>query len=604
MSKEFVHLHLHTDYSMLDGACKISKLAKQAAQFGMKALAITDHGNMHGSFEFYHAMKKEGIKPIMGCEFYVAPESLHEKSQRHSKYKGYHQVLFARNQEGFQNLCRLNAIAHMQGFYYNPRIDKEVLAQNSKGLFGTSTCIGSEVNQYLMADNVKMAKQIIDDYVQILGPENYALELQDHGMSEQHKCNKYLVQLAKEFNLRLVATNDSHYLCKDHAKAHDTLLCIGTGRCVHDEKRMRFPSEEFYLKSPEEMYQIFKEVPESLTNTLAIAEMCEFEFEEGVNHYPVFNPECGTDRDEFILKLCKDALIERFDLNLYNRSEDSLTGHNKVIVDRMHYELGIIKRMGFISYFLCVWDFLHFARQRDIPVGPGRGSGAGSLVAFLLKITDVDPLKYGLLFERFLNPDRVSPPDFDIDLCERRRGEVIEYVRDKYGEERVAQICTFGTLKAKAVLKDVARAMGHPFENGNRLTKMVPEGPKVNLSKALDESKEFQQAYSGEAWVKEVVDTAKPLEGLNRNLSIHACGLIIGDQPLTNLIPLARGAGNEQITQYPAVPCEDLGLLKMDFLGLKTLTIIKDACEFAKGSQGVEIDPDTIPIDDKKCYEL
>ncbi len=601
---DFAHLHLHTDYSMLDGACQIKKLGKLVAEQGMKAVAITDHGNMHGTFDFYKTMKGLDVKPIIGCEFYQAPEDRHEKSQRNPNYKGFHLLMFARDQEGYQNLCRLNALAHQEGFYYHPRIDKEVLAQHAKGLVGTTACIGSEVNFYLMQDNLERAREIIDDFVNILGRENYFLELQDHGLPEQRQCNRHLLTLAKEFDLKCIATNDAHYLTREHAKAHDVLLCIGTGKNVEDENRMRFASDEFYVKSPAEMAAVFKEVPDALTNTMLVAEMCNVTFDTKTNHYPVYEPPAGFSRQDYIWKLCCDGLLERYGVDLGVVSENDLPADQKAIVDRVKFELGIIERMGFTSYFLVVWDFINFARDSKIPVGPGRGSGAGSIVAYLLHITDIDPLRFGLLFERFLNPDRVSPPDFDIDFCERRRVEVIDYVRRTYGADRVAQICTFGTLKPKQAIKDVARVLGRSFDEGNTLTKMVPDGPKVTIQSALEESDELRKAIDREAWVREVVGFAEPLEGLSRQLGIHAAGVIIGDQPLTNLVPLARGSQEEVLTQFPGKPCESLGLLKMDFLGLKTLTIIQDTCDNIKKVHGLDFKPEDIPLDDEKCYEL
>ncbi len=604
MPPEFVHLHVHTDYSMLDGACKIMHLAELCKEQGMKAMAITDHGNMHGVFEFFTTMKKNDIKPIFGCETYLAPESRHTKNANQKNCKGFHQLLFAANFEGYQNLCRLNAIANLEGYYYKPRIDKEVLTAHSKGIIGTTSCIGGEIPQHILEGQMDKARAAIDDYVQILGKENFFLELQDHGMEQQHKVNKELIKISKEMNLKLMATNDVHYPTLETASSHEVLLCIGTGKTMLDANRMKFPSEDFYVKTPEQMAQIFGEVPEALSNTLLIAEMCNVALETGVNHYPVYQPDDGSDREEYILKQCKRGLVERYKLDLDKHPVDTLSGKEKEIADRMFYELDVIRRMGFTSYFLVVWDFLDFARVKGVPVGPGRGSGAGSIVAYLLHITDIEPLGYNLLFERFLNPDRVSPPDFDIDLCERRRGEVIEYVRDKYGAENVAQIGTFGTLKAKAVIKDTARALGHTFDEGNRLTKMIPADPKMTLKKAIDEVEEIQKALEDEPWIKNVFDSAKPLEGLNRNTSIHAAGVIIGDQPLTNLVPISRGQNGEVVTQFPAFPCEELGLLKMDFLGLSTLTIIQDACDWVKKAKDVTIDPGKIPLDDPKTFEL
>lgn len=605
MAAEFVHLHVHTDYSMLDGACKISRLADICEEMNMPAMAITDHGNMSGVFEFFQTMTDRGIKPIFGCEFYLAPHGRTNRDPHLPNNRGgFHQLLFAKDFPGYQNLCRLNAKAHVEGYYFKPRIDKEILAEHSQGVLGTSTCIGGEIPQYLLEDDVDRAMTAIDEYVQIFGRENYFLELQDHGMKEQRKVNRQLVDIAKKTGLPLVATNDVHYLAKDHALPHEVLLCIGTQKTMLDANRMQFPSDDFYVKSPQEMQGLFGELPEALKNTLTIAEMCNCELDTKANHYPVYEPPDGSDRQDYILKQCKLGLVRRYELDLDRNPADTLGGFQKKIVDRMMYELGIIEQMGFTSYFLVVWDFLDFARQRRIPIGPGRGSGAGSIVAYLLGITDIEPLGYGLLFERFLNPERVSPPDFDIDLCERRRGEVIEYVRDKYGSDNVAQIGTFGTLKAKAVIKDVARALGRSFDEGNKLTKMIPADPKMTLEKALKEVPELTDAMEREPWIKEVFDRARPLEGLSRNMSIHAAGVIIGDQPLTNLVPLARGQNDEVITQYPAVPCEDLGLLKMDFLGLSTLTIIQDACDWVEKSKGITIDPGEIPLTDDAAYEL
>ncbi len=601
MPAEFVHLHVHTDYSMLDGACKISKLADLAEAQNMKAMAITDHGNMHGVFEFFSTMKKRGIKPIFGCEFYMAPESRKVRDPKHARY---HQLLFARDFAGYQNLCRLNAKAHLEGFYFKPRIDKEALAEHAEGLVGTTSCIGGEIPSIILEGDLEKARTVIDDYVQILGKENFFLELQDHGMGEQRKVNSALIKFGKELDLPVMATNDVHYLTREHAKSHEVLLCIGTQKTMQDGNRMQFPSADFYLKSPEEMASIFSEVPASLSNTLTIAEMCNVELTTGVNHYPVYDPPDGSDREEYILEQCKLGLVERYQIDLYKTAQDQLPPEQRRVVERMQYELDVIRRMGFTSYFLVVWDFLAFARKQGIPIGPGRGSGAGSIVAYLLHITDIEPLAYNLLFERFLNPERVSPPDFDIDLCERRRGEVIEYVRDKYGHDNVAQIGTFGTLKAKAVIKDVARALGRSFDEGNRLTKMIPADPKMTLDKALDEVTELQDAQASEDWIREVIDYGRKLEGLNRNTSIHAAGVIIGDQPLTNLVPLARGQNEEVVTQFPAGPCEDLGLLKMDFLGLSTLTIIQDACDWVKKARGIDITPSGISFEDEATYAL
>lgn len=604
MATEFVHLHVHTDYSMLDGACRVSALAKAVEQFGMPAVACTDHGNMCATIEFYTAMSGRGIKPIVGCEFYVAPGGRLEKDARHPNAQGFHLVLLAQNNAGYQNLCRLNAAAWLEGFYYKPRVDKEILAQHSEGLIALSACLGGELAVRILNGDDKKLKESLAQYLDIYGRHNFFLELQDHGLPEQTTVNKRLITLGEEYGVPLVATNDSHYLRKDHASAHDVLLCIGTQSMVSDESRIRFTGSEFYFKSGDEMAALFPDHPESLQNTLAVAERCNVTFDlgdEGSNHYPVYEvPGEGT-REEYLRQVCAEGLKDRYDIDV---DSPDLPPEQRAKIERMDYELGIIAQMGFTSYFLVVWDFLHYARREGIPVGPGRGSGAGSMVAYLSHITDIDPIRYGLLFERFLNPDRVSPPDFDIDLCERRRSEVIAYVRDKYGAANVAQIGTFGTLKAKAVLKDVSRVLGISFADGNRLSKTVPADPKMTLKKALDQSKELQDLLEGEAWVKEVLDYGNVLEGLNRNLSIHAAGVIIGDQPLTNLVPLARGANEEVITQFSADPCESLGLLKMDFLGLRTLTIIQDALDLIRQHRGIHLKSSDIPLDDPATYEL
>ena len=427
----------------------------------------------------------------------------------------------------------------------------------------------------------------------------------DHGFREQEVVNRGLLKLASEMDVKLLATNDAHYLTRDHALPHEVLLCIGTQKTMKDANRMRFSGgPEYYVKSPEEMAELFKDYPEALRNTMEVAEKCNVTMETGVNHYPVYDPPDGSDRNDFLRIQCKLGLLARYGINLETNGYEGQDAEGKAVLDRMEHEIAIIDRMGFVSYFLVVWDFLHYARKEGIPVGPGRGSGAGSIVAYLLNITDIEPLRYNLLFERFLNPDRVSPPDFDIDLCERRRVEVIDYVRNKYGAENVAQIGTFGTLKAKAVLKDVARALGRPFEDGNRLSKAVPADPKMTLARALEESSELVQMRENEEWVEEIFKYSQPLEGLVRNTSIHAAGVIIGDQPLTNLVPLGRGQGNEAITQYPGGPCEDLGLLKMDFLGLRTLTIISDTVAIVKKAMGEELVPIDFPLEDKPTYDL
>lgn len=604
MTDRFVHLHVHTDFSLLDGACQADALAERAVNYGMNAVACTDHGNMSACVEFYKALSARGIKPIIGCEFYVADGSRFTKNSRDPHAQGFHLVLLAKDFAGYQNLCRLNAAGWLEGYYYKPRIDKHVLAENSGSLIALTACIGGEIPARILEGNDKAARQALTDYIDIFGRENFCLELQDHGMEEEARVNSRLIDLADEFGLKLVATNDVHYLDKEHAEAHDVLLCIGTQSTLDEPDRLQFPTEEFYFKSSEEMATLFAERPDAISNTAEIAAQCNLELQLGddaPNHYPVYNiPEDET-RESCLRRICLEAIPERYGTD---PNSEPLSDTAREVIARLDHELKIIKQTGFTSYFLVVWDFIRFAREKGIPVGPGRGSGAGSIVAYLTHITDIDPLRYGLLFERFLNPDRVSPPDFDIDLCERRRQEVIQYVRDKYGEDSVAQIGTFGTLKTKAVLKDVARTLGRPFAEGNMLTKLIPDGPKVTLEKALEESPDLRRRRDDEVWVHNAFEYSQVLEGLNRNMSIHAAGVIIGDQPLSNLVPLAKGAGDEVITQYPAGPCEEMGLLKMDFLGLRTLTIIQDALDLIGEHYGIELDASDIPFDDAATYEL
>ncbi len=631
MPSPFVHLHLHTDYSMLDGACKVKDLVRCAAEFGMPAVAVTDHGNMCAAIDLYKAcgdLKKETgqeVKAIIGCEFYVSPVPLKENGVKSPaawdskvpNIAGYHLILLAENNEGYANLCRLNSAAFLSGYYYKPRIDKELLRQHSAGLICLTACIGGEIPSKFLNSGKMLARQALEEYLEIFGKDRLFLELQDHGMEEELKAAEFLAELAREYGLGLVATNDAHYLKREDAEAHEVLLCIGTQTTTDDPKRMKFNAAEYYVKSEEEMRQRFGHLPEALANTVRIAERCNVKFPLGKElHYPVYPlpPEFKGTREEYLRGLCVAGVKERYG---FDPAAAGLTEEQQAKVARMDYELGVIAEKGFTSYYLVVWDFLHYARKQGIPVGPGRGSGAGSIAAFLTRITDIDPIRYGLLFERFLNPGRTSPPDFDIDLCERRRQEVIEYVRNKYGSDSVAQIGTFGTLKAKAALKDVARATGRPFADGNQLTKFIPgNDPKMTLTKALhgyrdkDSGKdvppvrEFVSFVEDTPWAQQIIKYCRVIEGLNRNMSIHAAGVIIGDQRLDNLVPLARGANEEVITQFAAPICEELGLLKMDFLGLKTLTIIDDAVKLIAETAGVKIDLETLRLDDKNTYEL
>ncbi len=535
---------------------------------------------------------------------YVSPTNRFDRNKDTPHIRGYHLVLLAKDSSGYHSLCKLISDAYINGLYYKPRIDKELLAQYHEGLIGFSACIGGEVPAAIIDNNLDNARRSIAEYREILGKDNFYLELMDHGIPEERIVNRTLIQLGKELDVPLVATNDVHYLKKEHAEAHDIMLCTQTQSQVNDPKRFKFNAAEYYFKSPAEMKKLFEEVPEAVTNTVAIAERCniEFKFVPEVNHYPVYDiSDSGLTEKEYLRNICLKNIPELFN---FDPLQDNLTAEQQELLERLEYELGIIDKSKYCSYFLVVSDFIRYAREQHIPVGPGRGSGAGSLVAYLTRITDIDPLRYNLLFERFLNPERVSPPDFDIDFCEKRRHEVIDYVRRKYGNDRVVQIGTYGTLKAKAVIKDVARVLGHSFEEGNMISKLIPNDPKMTLQKAKEEVPELRQLIEDHDWVKKIFSYAEILEGNNRQMGIHAAGVIIGDQRLDNLVPLALGAHKEVITQFPAVPCENLGLLKMDFLGLKTLTVIQNAVDNIKKYRNIDLDISKIPLDDPATFAL
>ncbi|OGV55002.1 MAG: DNA polymerase III subunit alpha [Lentisphaerae bacterium GWF2_50_93] len=612
MPTEFVHLHVHTDYSILDGACSVAGLADLAVENGMRAVAITDHGYMGGALEFYMKMNKQKVKPIIGVETYVSPTNRFDKDSSNNDIRGFHLILLAENFTGYQNLCKLATASVLEGFYYNPRIDKEILAAHSKGLIGMSACLSGEIARAIRHNKIKDAKKILAQYLDIFGKDNFYLEIMEHGIPEQQVVNKEIVLLSREFGIPLVATNDVHYLKKEHAYSHELMLCIQTHAIITDEKRMKMTGDQFYFKSGDEMAAVFPELPEALKNTLVVAERCNVDIPlTNVNHYPVYQVGAGQTQKDVLRKICIDNMMDRYGFDASDESR--LDEEQKKIIQRLDFELGVIDKSRYSSYFLVVWDFIKYARDNRIPVGPGRGSGAGSIVAYLSKITDIDPLKYNLLFERFLNPERVSPPDFDIDFCELRRYEVIEYVRRKYGRDSVAQLGTYGTLKPKAVVKDLARVIGRSFAEGNQLTKLIPdkkqtteegEDNKITLKAAIEQSKELRDFMDKEQWVRDVIEYAKPLEDLRRNMTIHAAGVIIGDQPLSNLVPMAMGGKDEVITQYAATYCEALGLLKMDFLGLSTLTIIDEAVKRIKENRNIDIDIEKIPLDDKEAFNL
>ncbi len=594
MSRDsFVHLHLHTEYSLLDGAVRMKELMKQAVEFGMPAVAITDHGNLHGAIEFYQEAQRAGIKPIVGCEAYIAPRSHKDRSSTPGS-SSFHFTLLAQNETGYHNLVKLVSTAHLDGFHYRPRIDKELLATHAEGLIGLSGCLASEVNSALQADDFEKAKQSAASYRDILGPDNFFIELHDHGMEQQKRCNLCLPKIAADLGVGLVAANDVHFLRRTDHQAHDVMLCIGTGKMVQDENRMHY-LPELYLKSPQEMRELFRDFPESIANTLRIAERCNLELEFGKSKYPEYEVPAGKTRTGYLRELCYRGLHERYG----ERSTDE-----PALIERLDYELDVLEKTGFTSYILIVWDFIHFAKGRGIPVGPGRGSAAGSMVAYVLGITDIDPLLYGLIFERFLNPDRVSPPDIDVDFCESRRGEVLEYVRQKYGERRVSQIITFGKLKAKSVVRDVGRVMGMSYRDADRIAKMIPNELNITLDSAIEKNAELKRAVATEAPTRQLFEHARILEGLSRNAGVHAAGVVISDRDLSDYIPLCRDVkGNDIVSQYPMGPLNDLGLLKMDFLGLKTLTVIEDTLTLIRKRQ-----PDfsiaSIRMDDPKAFGL
>lgn len=586
---DFVHLHVHTEYSLLDGSGKIKNLISKVKELGMKSIAITDHGAMYGCVDFYKEAKEQGIKPIIGCEIYVAAESMYVKSNNRDN-ETHHLVLLVKNKTGYENLMKIVSKASIDGFYYKPRVDHDYLEKHCEGIIALSACLGGEVQSNLLRGNVDKAKEVALFYKKIF-KEGFYLELQYHGLDEQLRVNEQLEQLSKELDIPLVCTNDVHYINKEDSKAHDVLLCVQTGKTVDEENRMRYPSNEFYLKSPEEMYKNFSYVSEALNNTVKIAEECNFDYEFHVSKLPKFPLPEGVEPFEYLKNVCYEGLRKRY---------KDIT---KELTDRLDYELGVIKNMGYVDYFLIVWDFIRFSNENGIMTGPGRGSAAGSIVAYTLGITKIDPIKYSLLFERFLNPERVSMPDIDSDFCYERRQEVIDYVVDKYGENNVSQIITFGTMAARACIRDVGRAMNYSYAEVDRIAKMIPTMLGITIDKALEINPELKDAYDEEERVKELIDIARSLEGLPRHTATHAAGVVIASQPLVNYVPMQKNEGSI-VTQFPMGTIEELGLLKMDFLGLRTLTVMRDAVELIKESTGKIIDLDKIDFDDKEVYKM
>ena len=583
---DFAHLHLHTEFSLLDGACQIDDLVEQAARFGMKSLAITDHGNMFGAVAFHDACRAKGVKPIVGCEVYVATGSRFDKNASGISEAYNHLTLLASDLEGYHNLVRLVSIGYTEGFYHRPRIDKEVLQKYNKGIVCLSGCLSSEVGVALRNGNEAEALKCVGEFGEIFDDGRFYLEIMEHGLEEQRRVTRALTRIHERTGLPLVATNDAHYLLKDDHQAHDVLLCIGTGKKVQDEQRFRFDSQEFFVKSAEEMSRVFPDHPEALANTLRVAERCDFTLQE-VSSLPAFDVPSGYTTESYFEKVTRDGFAERRKVLEPLAEAGRLRYPLAVYADRLEKEIGVIRRVGFSGYFLIVWDFIRYAREKRVPVGPGRGSAAGSLVAYCLRITDIDPIEYDLIFERFLNEERISPPDIDIDFCEARRGEVIEYVTRKYGRENVAQIITFGTMKAKAVVRDVARAMDMSFGDADKIAKMIPFDLKMTLEKALEESPPLQEAYQRDPKVKELIDISRRLEGTTRHASIHAAGVVISPQPLVELVPLFRSNTGDVTTQYDMKGVERIGLLKMDFLGLRTLTLIDNCVKMIEAQTGV-----------------
>lgn len=590
MSGEFAHLHVHTEYSLLDGFSRVKKLIKRTKELGMKSVAITDHGNMFGVIDFYKEAKKAGIKPVIGCELYTAQRSLKDKDPNFDKRYG-HLILLAENMTGYQNLIKLVSISYVDGFYYKPRVDIEALREHSEGIICLSACLAGDVSNALMNRNYEKAKEIALTYNEIFGQGNFFLELQDHNLPEQKEVNASLVKLSKELNIPLVATNDVHYVDKEDSKAHDVLLCIQMGKTLNDPARMRFGTQEFYLKSREEMEELFPYALEALDNTEKIAQRCNVEFDFNTIHLPNYEVPEGYTTSSYLEELCYKGLHERYE----NPSQE--------IIDRLEYELGVINKMGYVEYFLITWDFINFAKENGIMVGPGRGSAAGSIVAYTLKITDIDPIKYNLLFERFLNPERISMPDIDIDFCYERREEVIDYVKRKYGADHVAQIITFGTMGAKLAIRDVGRVLDIPYNKVDKIAKEIPNALGMTIDKALETNPNLKAMYEQDQETKTIINISKELEGMLRHASTHAAGVVISKNPIDEYVPLYKHQ-DAISTQFTMTTLEELGLLKMDFLGLRTLTVIRDALDLIEKNHGVKIDFSKMDYDDPKVFEL
>src|SRR5947209_8748065 len=599
---EFTHLHLHTDYSMVDGACDVEKLVSRVASLGQTSVAMTDHGNIFGAVHFYNAAKEKGVKPIIGCELYVSKTEDHREKPEGQSENYNHLLVLAESKEGYRNLMKITSEASLHGFYYKPRISKRFLAEHAKGLIGLSGCLGSQLCENLMAGKYERAKSSAAQFRDIFGENNFFLEIQDQGLVEEKRIHADLYKLERELGIPLVATNDSHYLCEDDSHAHEVLLAVQTASSIHDPNRFKFDSDQFFVKSAEQMHHLFRHSPEVVSRTMAIAERCNIKIEKVKNPFPEFEVPPGHSIDSYFEHVCREGYAKRL------RKLESLSTAGKLkkpLSDyeaRLEREIDCIKQMKFSGYFLIVWDFIRYAREHDIPVGPGRGSAAGSLVGYVMEITDIDPLQNELLFERFLNPERVSMPDIDVDFCMNRRGEVINYVTQKYGRDQVAQIITFGTMAAKAAIKDVGRAMEIPYGEVDRVAKLIPATIGISIEQALKDNPQLQELYDSNTQIKELIDTAKKLEGLVRNAGVHAAGVVISPQPLTDLVPVHKTKNDEIVTAFDMKAVDKLGLLKMDFLGLTTLTILDDALKMIAERHGA-VDLSAIPLTDHETYE-
>ncbi|MBI5094728.1 MAG: DNA polymerase III subunit alpha [Candidatus Hydrogenedentes bacterium] len=594
MSAGFVHLHVHTEYSVLDGAAKVEELIDRCKDYGMRACAITDHGALFGAIEFYQTAKKAGVKPIIGSELYIAKGSRFDRGARSQGGAYNHFLMLCENETGYHNLCRLSSAGYLEGFHYKPRVDLELIAQHKEGLIATSSCLAGEIPQFLLEDDLDKANEAIRKYIEIFGRDNFLIELMDHGMPEQRKINPILAEMAEHHGLLVIATNDSHYLDKADADAHEALLCIQTNGMLDDDKHFKFPTNELYFRSPDEMREVFTQWPEAISNTEKVASRCNLDLPLGKHLIPKYTPPEGMSKVDYLKHLVQIGLEDR-----YNGKP------SQAHLDRAHYELSVIDTMGFVDYFLVVWDLIAFARSHGIPVGPGRGSGAGSLVAYALEITNLDPMRYGLLFERFLNPERISMPDFDLDFCYQRREEVIDYVRNKYGRDNVSQIITFGRMLAKQVVRNVGRVLGMAYGDVDRIAKLIPDELKITLDDAVSREPELQRMVKEDPQVARLWKLASRLEGTIGNCGTHAAGVVICDEPLTNHVALFKAAASEVVaTQAEMTYVEAIGLLKMDFLGLRTLTVVHDAARFVKENRGVNIDVDRLEPTDAKTYAL